>query len=49
MYCRETDKLLFGGIDQIIVLGVHSNFFFKQGVSKSKQIIEYPIKIADVA
>jgi len=46
-YIRVTDKLLFGGLFTQSFFG-NTQLFFKQGVSKSKGIIKYPIKIVDV-
>ena len=42
----ETDKLLFGVFTQLYFW--NTQLFFKQGVSKNKWIIEYPMKIVDV-
>jgi len=42
---RETDKLLLGIFTQLFFW--NTQLFFQQGVSKSKGIIDYPIKIVE--
>jgi len=43
---RETDKLLFGVFTQLSFRNTH--LFLEQEVTKSKGIIEYPLKIVEV-
>jgi len=45
-FCRETEKLLFAVFTKLF--SWDTQLLFKQGVSKSKRIIEYPIKTVDV-
>jgi len=40
-FCRETEKLLFAVFTKLFSLD--TQLLFKQEVSKSKRIIEYPI------